>query len=147
MKKVLIILFFSLACKSLSAQAIDTTAYLRDSIQSKKSFYIGKPLSVLLHDLQLEVKSYSELLPLPSLPDPIPFQTTTLFFGSSGQILTRQIQKVRTPQIYIRFASPIQIPKAYLRKGGLLDASTDWTSAKANFFGQYVISSLEVGGL
>jgi hypothetical protein len=147
MKKILIILFFTVACKPLSAQTIDTTAYLRDSIQSRKSFYIGKPLSFLLNDLQLEVKSYSTLLPLPSLPDPIPFQTTTLYFGSSGQILGRQLQKVRTPRIYIRFASPIQIPKAYVRKGGLLDASTDWTPAKANFFGQYTISSLEVAGL
>ena len=60
--------------------------------------------------------------------------------------MTKMLMKIKGPAIEIRFASPIQIPKAYLRKGGLLDASTDWTPTKANFFGQYLISSLDVAG-
>lgn len=123
---------------------IDTSAYLQNSIQANKSHYIGKPLNVLLSDLQIEVKSYMDVLPLPILPDPISFDRTVLYFQSNKEIVTKMLMKIRVSAIGIRFAAPILIPKAYLRKGGLLDASTEWTPAKAKFFGQYLISSLEI---
>lgn len=146
MKKI----FFSIALLfttgAIYAQ-VDTSAYLQNTILANKSYYIGKPLNVLLNDLQIGVKSYSEILPLPSLPDPIIFDRTALYFQSNKDIVMKMLMKIKVPAIEIRFASPIQIPKAYLRKGALLDGSTDWTPAKANFFGQYIISSLDVSGL
>lgn len=146
MKKLFLSIALLFTTFAIFAQ-VDTSTYLQNSILANKSYYIGKPLNVLLNDLQIAVKSYSEVLPLPSLPDPIIFDRTALYFQSNKEIVMKMLNKNKVPAIEIRFASPIQIPKAYLRKGGLLDCSTDWTTAKANFFGQYIISSLDVTGL
>jgi hypothetical protein len=145
MKKVVTLILFLSIIKINFAQSItDTTGYLRDSILARKSFYIGKPLSVLLTNLKIQVKSYTDRIPFDNEPDTIQFKVTSLQFYSSAVLLNRSNHNIKTPNIGIVFLVPIKIPKRYFKHGQLLDWTTEWTPAKAAFFGSYIISDLQV---
>lgn len=64
MKKLLIIVFLLTSSKVNFAQppVTDTIGYLRDSIEAKREYYIGKPLLVLVNDLKIEIKSYMDII-------------------------------------------------------------------------------------
>lgn len=149
MKKVLIIMFLLTAAKENFAQLniTDTTAYLRDSISARREYYIGKPLSVLLNDLKIEVKSFMTVVPFDSEPDTIEFKVTSLDFFSNEVLFTRTNSNIVSPHMNIVFTAAIQIPKETFKPGNVLDWTTGWTPEKAAFFGDHVISDLQVIGL
>jgi hypothetical protein len=128
-------------------QIQDTSAYLRDSIVANRSYYIGKTLSVLLNRLQLPIKAYTNALPLPNQPDTILVYRTVFYFTDTRGAFIRMADNLKTPFIEVRFAAPVPVPKAYLKKGKLLDSYTGWTTAKANFYGNWIIADLQVGGV
>lgn len=139
-------LFIATINVAKSQTITDTAAYLVDSIQSKKAYYVGKPLSTLLNDLQISVKSYLPITPIPSLPDTIQFASTLLSFYDLNTIMNKLYFRQKELNIEIRFASPILIPKNSFRKDAFL-YGTEWTPRKANFFGQYILSDIRVNGL
>jgi len=57
MKKLIFILLFFSATKTIKAQVPDTLAYLQ-SIVATKAQYIGQPFSVLMNNLQIQIKFY-----------------------------------------------------------------------------------------
>lgn len=149
MRKILILIITLIITKINFAQApvTDTIGYLRDSIEAKRTYFIGKPLSVLLSDLKIEVKSYMDIIPFDSEPDTIQFKVTSLQFYSSGVLLTRSNHGIFSPHIDIQFSPPILIPKRLFKSGNVLYWGTGWTPEKAAFFGNYIISDLQVRGL
>lgn len=149
MKKILILFMFLNISKANYAQVpvTDTLGYLRDSISARRAYYIGKPLSVLLNDLKIQVKSYMAIVPFNSELDTIEFKVTSLDFYSSAVLLTRSNHNIISPHIDIVFAPPILIPKEKFKIGSILDWTTGWTPQKAAFFGSYSISDLQVRGL
>ena len=149
MKNILtLILFLNISNVTLAQTPVtDTIGYLRDSIEAKKTYYIGKPLSVLLNDLKIEVKSYMAIVPFDSEPNIIQFKVTSLDFYSNDVLLTRSYYHITSPHIDITFTPTIQIPKEKFKPGNVLDWTTGWTPEKAAFFGPYTISDLKVRGL
>ena len=123
----------------------DTSKYLRDSIIPKTNYYIGKPLSVLLKDLKIKIKSYTGIIPFDYLPDTINFIETTLDFYTISALSYQIKNKIKTPNLHITFRKPILIPKVYFKSGNFL--AGDWDSRKAAFFGNNIIASIEVRGL
>ena len=147
MKKIIFTLLFIATISVAKSQTItDTAAYLIDSIQAKKAYYIGKPLSTLLHDLRISIKSYLPMTPIPSLPDTIPFASTVLSFYYLNTIMNKMYLRQKDLNIHIRFNTPILIPKTSFMIGGFF-YGTEWTTQKANFFGQYILSDINVRGL
>lgn len=145
MKKLFILFLYLSVAKINFAQApiTDTIEYLRDSIEAKRTYYIGKPLSALFK----EIKSYTARIPFDSEPDTILFHRTSLLFYNNQQLVTRQINKVKTTHIEVYFTPPLQIPKTLFQIGNILDWTTGWTPEKAVFFSSYIISDLQVIGL
>ena len=151
MKKIILLLtlMYAFNCKAqfhIVPPIADTAKYLKDSIVPKTSYYIGKPLNVLLKDLKVKVKSYIGVIPFDYLPDTIEFKETTLSFISISSVSFRIKTKMKTPNIYIKFVQPLYIPKQYFKQGYFLENS-DWDTYKNNYFGQFIISSLEVRGI
>ena len=83
MRKLFLPIALLLSTTTIYGQ-MDTSAYLQNSIQANKSYYIGKPLNVLLNDLQIEVKSYMDVLPLPSPRSDYHRQDCTVFSIKQG---------------------------------------------------------------
>jgi hypothetical protein len=124
--------------------SIDTTGYLRDSIAAKRAYYVGKPLQTLFNNLWLPIKDYSGELPLPSNPDTIKIRRFMLYFYEMPKVMSKMLNHQKVLSIEVTFASPILAPKAYFKRGKLLDATKGWTPEKANFYGSYIISDLKV---
>lgn len=147
-KTFLLFLFISIAKINFAQVPItDTIGYLRDSIQAKRTYYIGKPLSVLLNDLKLNIVSYTARVPFNTEPEIIQFKVTSLQFYSSGVLLTRSYDKIKTPNIFIEFDQSIPIPRKKFEIGNILDWTTGWTPEKAAFFGDHILSDLQIWGL
>ena len=147
MKKIIFTLTFITTITVAKSQIItDTTAYLIDSIQAKKAYYVGKPLSTLLNDLRISIKSYQAIVPIPSLPDTISFASTLLRFYDLNTIINKIYFKQKELNIQIYFTPPILIPKNLFEEDALL-YGTEWTPNKANFFGQYILSDIRLRGL
>ncbi len=149
MKKIIICLSIIFIANTTNAQTTitDTTQYLRDSIQALKSTFSNKSFSFFHDKLQLGIKYHSIDIPIIPKPDTLRISRITLNFNTISEIVTRELQHKKNPGIEIIFTSPILIPKAYLQEGGLLDWTTDWNSAKANFFANQVINEINVYGL
>jgi len=79
MKKIIIALLFTAFLSKASNANVtvvpDTLTYLQ-SIISNKAYYIGKPFSTLLNDLQIQIKFFS---PLASLHYDTTKETSTTF--------------------------------------------------------------------
>ena len=149
MKKIIILIILINISKVNFAQIpiTDTVGYLRDSISARRTYFIGKPLSILLNDLKIEVKSYTARVPFNSEQDTIIFAQTSLEFYDNNTLVAKYNHHIISPSIYIVFAMPIQIPKKYFEIGKVLDWTTGWTPQKAAFYGSYIISDLQVWGL
>ena len=151
MKKIILILLVFVITQNIKAQTIhvnsisDTSKYLRDSIIPKTNYYVGKPLSILLKDLKVKVKAY--LVQTPNrIPDTLKFNETTLEFNTISIVSTHILNGIKTPNIHIKFATPILIPKLYFKQGYFLE-NCDWDSRKEAFFGNCIIASIEIRGL
>lgn len=147
MKKYITIFFLLAFAKGAQSQIItDTTGYLRDSIQAKANYYVGKSLNVLLNDLKLEVKSYLPPVPTPELPDTIGLTRTWLRFTDFNTAMQSTFRKQKKYEIEITFSSPILIPKEQFKEGQFF-GSTIWTVPIADFFSTHTLSGLRVIGL
>jgi len=147
-RKILIavLLFFCVVIKA-KAQVPDTAQYLLDSIQPKFSYYIGKPLKVLLSDLKIQVVYYHSIPRWDKrLKDTIPFSRTLLEFYTSSEITNRMSLLIKSPAIEIKFAQPIPIPKAWFMEGGRFEKDV-WDLQKERFFRNYIIGEIELRGI
>ena len=124
-----------------------TIAYLRDSIEARKANFTNTSFDYFLNQLQLGVKHYILDAPLPNRPDTLRTNRISLCFNNVENIILRDIQSLSNPCIEIIFTTPVLIPKNYLKKGGILDWTTDWNTAKANFFANKIIYQINVLGL
>jgi hypothetical protein len=148
MKRIFLIILFASQINNAESQNItDTVQYLRDSINGNAAYFTGKQLNTLLSELKLEVKDYSSDLPLPSKPEIIYVNSILLYFEDNSSRMRKTLERKKIRNIYIAFTMPVAVPKAYLKRGGLLDATTNWNTAKANFFGSSVIASISARGI
>lgn len=84
-KYIITIIIVAFVINKPKAQVPDTAQYLIDSIQPKISYYVGKPLKVLLNDLKIKPVVFRGILPTPEKPDTIMFSTTSLVFFTIAQ--------------------------------------------------------------
>lgn len=149
MKKTLMIISIILLSQIAKSQSniTDTAQYLIDSIEAKKTDFIGSNFSYFANKLQLSIKYYDAGMPFPQTPDTLLVNELVIFFTSINDVVAKDYFKQKNPHVIVTFATPVLIPKAYLKKGGLMDAGTEWNSAKANFFANRVISQVNVFGL
>ncbi len=149
MKKIIICISIVFCANNVFAQTVitDTLAYLRDSIEAKKTEYAGKKLNFLLARLKLSVKGYLMEPPLPNRPDTLKVKEIVLYFNTITKVTLGNLQGKKNPAIIIKFVTPKLVPKAYLKKGGILDFGTEWNNTKAIFLGNCIIQHLNVEGL
>ena len=146
MKKLIlsIIIIVSMSNPLHSQSVTDTVGYLRDSIQANRSYFIGNQLSVLLDSLKIGITNVMALTYANDLPDTVVYSRINLAFYD----LTRVALSYRAPAyIEIKFSPPISVSKEAFKRGNFLDWSTPWNQVKANFYGQFYISDLQVRGL
>jgi len=148
MKKFAILITIIFLTQAAKAQTItDTTQYLRDSIEARRMYFSSVYFGYFLSNLRLDIKYYSIGVPLPSEPDNMQITRMVLYFNTNENIMMRTLQGQKVPYIELRFLYPFTVPKSYLKKGGLLDWSTEWNAAKANFLWNQVIYAVRVHGL
>ena len=87
------------------------------------------------------------VIPFKNEPDTIQFKVTSLQFYNNTDLVTRHYDHIMSPHIDVIFTPTIQIPKEMFKPGNVLDWTTGWTPEKAAFFGDHVISDLQVIGL
>ncbi|GMV78812.1 MAG: hypothetical protein AMXMBFR79_19420 [Chitinophagaceae bacterium] len=146
-RKILIavLLFFCVVIKA-KAQVPDTTRYILDSIQPKFSYYIGKPLKVLLDDLKIQPIEYHGVFPVWNKSDTIKFTQTLLEFHTLDERIIRKNNDIKSPAIYIKFAQPIPISKTWFMEGGRFE-KRDWDLQKERFFRNYIIGEIAIRGI
>lgn len=148
MKKIILCLVILLNFKSskIQAQVPDTAQYLIVSIQPKISYYIGKPLKVLLNDLKIKPTRFTGVLPTPEKPDTIRFKETWFDFYTPTDYDKRASMSIKSAGMHIKFAQPILIPKSWFWYGGKFEKRT-WDRIKRRFFENCIIGSLEIDGI
>ncbi len=148
MKILVIIVCFVGSFSKPKAQVRDTAQYLLDSIQPKFSYYIGKPLKVLLTDLKINPVEYMApfYAELPKGKDTINFKDTYLEFYNLDVRFTRINHGIKSPNIYIKFAQPIPIPKKWLMRGGIFE-KLDWDLQKERFFRNFIVGEIAIRGI
>lgn len=135
--------------KKAESQVPDTTRYILDSIQPKFSYYIGKPLKVLLDDLKIQPIEYHGVFPVWNQPDTINFLRTVLeFYSLNDRINRRQWYSsgIKSPAIIIKFSQPIPIPKSWFMEGGIFE-KRDWDIRKQRFFRNCIIGEIDLDGI
>lgn len=147
MKILVIIVCFVGSCSKPKAQVPDTAQYLLDSIQPKFSYYIGKPLKVLLSDLKIQVVYYHSIPRWDKrLKDTVQFSQTLLNFHTLDDIVNRMGLHIKSPAIYIKFAQPIPIPKTWFMRGGRFE-KWDWDLQKERFFRNFIVGEIGLRGI
>lgn len=162
MKKNIILIIFLLCSTIVFASKrqdtqIDTIQYLRDSVEAVKTKYIGKPLNILLSDLKIQPVGLLNLID-PQYPkkDTVYQSVIYLYFDlreftpevmlssarTKGSVGNTTVPNLHIPCLMITFLNPVPILSTDLEYGHIL-CGFDWTSAKANIFGSYVISNVE----
>lgn len=127
-------------------QVPDTAQYLLDSIQPKFSYYIGKPLKVLLNDLKIQPIEYHGVFPIWNKSDTIKFTQTLLEFYTLDERFIRKNNDIKSPAIYIKFAQPIPIHKSWFMEGGIFEKD-DWDFRKQRFFRNCIIEEIALRGI
>lgn len=149
MKKIAILISIVVLSQEIKAQTTitDTTQYLRDSIEARKNYFSSVYFSYFLANLRLDIKYYSIGAPTPNEPETMTIDRMVLYFNRNEDVVMKGLQNQKIPYIELKFLYPFTIPKTYLKKGGLLDWSTEWNATKANFFANKVIYAVNVRGL
>jgi hypothetical protein len=148
MKKIFIITCFLSCFYELKAQPIsDTGSYLKDSIIQKKSYYIGKPLIVLLKDLKVEIIGDKDVYSILGKTDTFFTKECTLWFFPLAELIDRVEEYKITPTIIVTFQDTLTIPRYYFRKGGILDYYEGWNRYKRNYWGQFIVADLRLTGV
>lgn len=130
--------------KSLQGEiALDTLSYLNDSIVTKSHLYANKPLSYLISSLKIAIKGYRP--PLPE-KDTVFLDKIQVFFTDFEPSVFLDGKKSKIPYLIIHFSWPVPIDAKLLTRGAKDKLwSTKWDQAKANFYSQHYISSIEAG--
>lgn len=148
MKKVFILIVCIFTFNCLKSQiVIDTSLYLKDSIQQRKAYYVGKPLSVLLKDLRISIVHNKDLKSILVTKDSFYTTTTTLRFFPIKELFDRINENEITPGIVVTFQDTLAIPRHYFEKGGILDYEEGWTRNKRVFWGQFIVADIRVTGV
>jgi len=121
----------------------DTLSYLKTNFDTNKAFYIGKPVSTLLDDLELPVLSSDYT---PPLVDQV--FDVSLDFISTSEVFKRIENKGKIVSIIITFDKAIlendivvldaQIKAVYPNNLG------DWTPFDKTFYGSRIIKDIQV---
>jgi hypothetical protein len=129
-------------------QVSDTTQYLIDRIQSKASYYVGKPLKALLQDLQIQPVCFDGIVFFTEHKgkDTIDYEDTRLNFYSNNTLVSRMYHGIKSPSIYIKFAQPIPIPKTWFMRGGRFE-KWDWDLQKERFFRNFIVGEIGLRGI
>ena len=148
MKKIFCIVLLSSAFSFLKAQSItDTATYLKDSIIQKKSYYIGKPFSVLLKDLAIGVVDNIDNNSILGTTDTFYTKRIRVIFYPIEGLIDRVNAQRMTPTIVITFQDTLAIPRHYFSRGCLLDYYKGWTRNKRNYWGQFIVADIRLSGV
>jgi hypothetical protein len=134
MKKIVSILVILYMHYAAMAQVADTTAYLRDSIVGKKSYYMGKPLKVLLLDLKIKPTfDHTFVFYVPAKE-----KDTTNLARIDFQFCN-PIEMIKYPNLnlclLVRF-TPVRIPCLLFKAGCVLGCLDPWTNQKQTYYMQ-----------
>lgn len=123
----------------------DTVAYLRDSIQAKRTDFINQPLSKLLNALKINIVSANNgIIYSSSLPDTVDLRYTYFdFYPLKKRVLTFH----PLPSIRVEYLSVLKVPKRYFRAGNSLGWFDEWNTTQKLFYRDLIISDLQVCGL
>ncbi|QLC64769.1 hypothetical protein LPB248_00270 [Flavobacterium sp. LPB0248] len=114
----------------------DTLKYLQTNFLSDKEFYMGKELNVLLEDLELDIKDYSNGLSAKNInlsPD-----LSLNFYDAKAK--NKKIKNKENPLIlFVEWETPISASKvtALLKKN-----QGRWTADEKNYYGQFKIKEI-----
>ena len=148
MKKIFCIVLLSSTFSILKAQSItDTASYLKDSIIPQKSYYIGKPLSILLKDLKIEIIGNKDVYSILGKTDTFFTKECRLWLFPVKEFLDRINAQRITPTLIITFQDTLAIPRHYFYRGGLLDYYKGWTRNKRNLWGQFIVADIRLSGV
>ena len=146
---VLLIGFYSIKAQAQTT-ITDTSAYFKDSIIAKKSYYIGKPLSTLIKGLKVEITDEGNTISILGTTDT--FYTNRIklrFYYPLSKIVERVFfnHNIITPTLIITFQDTLAIPRHYFNRGGLLDYYKGWTRSKRNYWGQFIVADIRLSGV
>ncbi len=119
--------------KAQTSPITDTTAYLK-TIESKKSYFIGRPFSVLLDSLKIPIKVF--------IPKAYAFdvakEKSTFFHFNSPNFLEDFAEK----RLWIEWATP-RDAKASDVIFSATDTAGAWTTAARDFYKTAVIKDIK----
>lgn len=124
--------------KTLEELKGDTLKYLQINFLSHKKFYIGKPLNVLLNDLEIDVKKYANGSGAKNI-NLSPY--ISLGFYSRNQE-RKKIEEKQDPLVLnIEWEVPLPDEKnvELLRKN-----KGQWTEEEKNYYGQNIVKEIEM---
>lgn len=142
-RKVIISILILSFTQTLSAQVSDTTAYLRDSICGNKSYFVGKPLRVLLTELKIGVtQDITYVSYQAGMADSTQLSRVDFLFNSSLNILQNA---VNSPVLCVRF-SPVKVPSIYFKAGHVLSWLDRWKPSKKYYFSgdQFIVTDIQL---
>ena len=125
----------------------DTLGYLKTNFETNKAFYIGKPLSTLLGDLELPVLSST---PSFHLYDPV--NNLSLYFIPTNEKWNRMNKKGKFVYISVTLSQPIpaadiyalikQVKVAYPSYSSF--QLCDWETLQQSFYAPRIIQDIQV---
>jgi hypothetical protein len=126
--------------KSLNDFKGDTLKYLTYNLIERKNIYQGKPMSLLINDLEPDIKScvYSPYWDASTLKDKVKY--IILAFDDSNTVLVRMYKKQKPFTITITF-EPILLKT--IEDSNL--SRNDWGTKDFEFWGKYVVKDVYVG--
>ena len=146
--KYLISIFFIFSISFSFAQTTgvpDTVAYLRDSIQGRRTEYINQPLTKLFNDLKIGITmSSSGVTYKAGLPDTVNVGYTVFEFYS---VKRTALSPVTLPYIRVKYSQTLRIPKRLFKPGNTLGWIDKWNINQKLFYKDYIIEDLQVYGL
>lgn len=122
----------------------DTVTYLKANFETNKSYYIGKPVSVLLSDLELTVLSYTPA-------QDMNFKRSNgvmLCFMSYSEKHQKAIKHLKNLSFYIEFQTPVPNEEfgnyfLSLKANGVVNVY-DWGTYPINFYKDRIIKDIKV---
>jgi len=115
----------------------DTLKYLQTNFLTNKDFYKGKPLSLLLHDLEIDIKAYSG-----ASGRDLNFSNSVSLNFYSRQQKKNKIKEKSNPLVLIidwEVELPQQKIVELLRKN-----DGRWTDEEKKYYGQHIIKDIEM---
>ena len=130
--------------RNMTVTFTDTLSYLKTNFDTNKAFYIGKPVSTLLGDLELQVRS-NDVTPNIDAGTIIDF---SLLFISTTESFRRRENNGKIVYVQITFNQPVLESDLDVLYGQVRATYPnnifDWNPLDATFYGSRIIKDIQV---